>query len=144
MSATELLCHTIGINHRKFSRQENLILEAELFVRLYDELKNFFKSQYKDYFHLMKFNTEMEEAMLEVNFIRCVINDILATEEYSLSGIANYTQMPEDAIYDVAIGKNLNPSLILSRKIIELHRTIRRDLYHGIIKKITTEDPESV
>ncbi len=74
--------------------------------------------------------------MLEGNFIRLVINDILLTEEYTVQGIACYTQTPEDVIYDIAMGNNLAPSFPLSRKIIEIHRSIRPDLYSNILKKI--------
>src|SRR5579871_3524885 len=110
MSSMESLYFLIGNSSSKFSRKEIFILEAELFFRLYDELKNFFKIQYKNYFRLMKFNWEMEEVMLEDNFARCVINDILATEEYTLPGIAYYTRTPEEVVYEVAIGRNTNPS----------------------------------
>ena len=78
----------------------------------------------------------MENIMLEANFIRCVINDILLTNEYTLQGIAYYTQTPEDVIYDIAVGNNQSPSFPLSRKIIEIHRTIKPDLYRNILKKI--------
>jgi len=139
MSATELLCQIIGVNSHKLSKEENFILEAEFFTRVCEELMEVFKAQYKDYFHLMKCNAEMENAIMETKFVRCVINDILSAEEYTLPGIAYYTQTPEEVVYDVAMGLNTNPSAIFLRKIIELHRSIRRDLYREIIKKITTE-----
>ncbi|HVX00513.1 MAG TPA: hypothetical protein VHA52_08780, partial [Candidatus Babeliaceae bacterium] len=111
----------------------------ELFTRVCEALRDIFKTQFTEYFRLMKFNIEMENAMLEENFIRCVINDIISTEEYSLAGIAYYTQTPEDVIYDLASGRNICPSLPLSRKIINLHRSIRPCLYKNILKKITSE-----
>jgi hypothetical protein len=81
----------------------------------------------------------MEIAMFEANFIRCIINDILSTEEYTLSGIAYYTETPEEIVYDIAIGHNTSPSANLLRKIIELHRSVRRDLYRSIVEKIISE-----
>ncbi len=77
--------------------------------------------------------------MLENKFIRCLINDILSTEEYNLSGIAFYTGSTEDVIFELASGCNTNPTFLLSRKIIELHRLVRARLYDEIIKKITKE-----
>jgi hypothetical protein len=74
-----------------------------------------------------------------MKLLRCIINDILMTEEYTLSGIACYTQTPEEIVYDLAIGLNTNPSAIFLRKIIELHRFIRRELYASIIEKIIIE-----
>lgn len=133
MPAMDLLCHIIGINSRQFSREENLLLEAELFYQLCDRLKNLLSVQFKEYFDLIKI--EMEDFMMEANFVRCIVNDILTSEAYTLSGIALYTQMPEDIIYEVAAGCNAHPSLYLSRKLIELHRSVRPELYKEIMKK---------
>lgn len=139
MSATESLCQIMGINSYKFSKEENILLEFELFTRICEELKEFFKLQYKAYFRLMKYDLVMENVMMEVKFVRCVINDILSTEEYTLSGLACYTQTPEEVIYEIVVGLNTTPSAIFLRKIIELHRLIRKELYREIIKKIMNE-----
>lgn len=136
MPAMEPLCQMLGINSNEFSKEENSILEAKLFTHIYEELKEIIKAQYKDYFQLMKFNKDMENKMIETEFLRCVINDILSTEEYSLPGIARYTNTPEDVIHEVIIGNNNNPSFVFSRRIIELHRTVRPDVYQAILKKI--------
>ena len=136
MPAMELLCRIIGINSHQLSKQENLILEAEFFRGICDELEKRIRAQYNNYFRLMKFTAEMETTMIETAFIRCMINDILSTEEYSLPGIANYTHTPEDIIHEIASGSHYHPLLSLPRKIIELHRTVRAELYHEIIKKI--------
>jgi len=136
MSSTQPLCHLVGINSQKLSKNENILLEAELFSRLCEELKNIFRQQYKRYFDLLKFDMEMENAMLEASFLRFLLNDILLTEEYSLEGIAYYTQIPEDVICDVMAGTNTAPSLPLSRKIIDLHRSVKPDLYRELIKNI--------
>jgi hypothetical protein len=139
MPASEPLCQIVGINSNKLSREENYIIEVELFVRVCEEIKALFKSQHKDYFRLMKLTAEKESAMLDGILIRHVINDILLTEEYSMEGIACYTHTPEEVICDVAAGKNIAPSLPLSRKIIELHRSVRPNLYREVMKKITAE-----
>lgn len=139
MPGNELLCSEIGINPQKLSREERLIVEIELFIRVYEELSEVFKLRYKSYFRLMRFNEEMEKTMLEDNFMQNIINDILQTEEYSLEGIAYYTQTPEEVISDVVAGQNTAPSLPLSRKIINLHRSVRPHLYREIMKKITAE-----
>lgn len=136
MPAIEPLCYSIGINPNKFSKAENLLLEAVLFSQLCEELKQTFKKEHKEYFRVMKFNKEMENIMLEAEFARYLIKDILSTDEYSLSGIACYTRSPQDIIYEIVVGKNNNPSSSLLRKIIELHRMVRPELYREIIKKI--------
>ena len=54
--------------------------------------------------------------MLETKFIRCIVNDILSSGEYNPFGIALYTDVPVDGIYDMASGFNVNPTFQLTRK----------------------------
>ncbi len=56
------------------------------------------------------------------------------------TGIANYVRMPEDVIYDLFIGINKTPSSSLWNKIIELHSTVRSDLYQELIKMIMSNN----
>lgn len=140
MIAEKLLCYFGSVNYSILSKEEKKLLEIEFFTRICEELKNFFKvKQYKDYFYLMKFNIEMENKVMEAVYVSCIIKDILASEEYSLSGIAYYIDKPEDVIIDLASGKNTDPSSSLLRKIIELHRSVRPNLYYEIIKKIISD-----
>ena len=139
MPTVELLCKLIGARPHKLTKDEKVVLEAELFTQLCEELKQVFKIQYKDYFRLMKLTEEMEERMLDEKFARCVINDILATEQYTLSGIAYYTQIPEDVVYDIAMGRIIDPSSTLFRKLVKLHQTVRPALYRDLMKKIVSE-----
>jgi hypothetical protein len=139
MSAMESLCHLIGAAAIKFSQVERIILEAELFSQICAELKENYRKQYRDYFRLMKFTIKMETEMLEANFTRLVIKDILQTREYTVEGLAQYTGIHEDVIHEVMCGRNTNPSAVLLQRAIDLHRTVRRDLYQAIIQKIVTE-----
>ncbi len=141
MPALVPLCQMLGINFKELSRNENLILEAKLFTHICEELKEIIRAHYKDYFELMKFNEDKENMMIEAEFLRCVINDILSTEEYSLLGIAQYTDTPEDVVQEVITGNNSNPSFAFSRRIIELHCSVRPDVYQGIMKKIKEKYP---
>jgi len=118
MAALEPLCRLLGINPEQLSREELIVIEAELFVRIINE---------------------MEKIMSEANVMKCVVNDLLATEEYSLSGIAFHTQIPEEVIFDVAAGHNESPSVTFWHRIIGLHKTVRPKLYHEIVKKIVSE-----
>jgi hypothetical protein len=117
-------------------KKEKILLEAYLFIHLHHELRTIFSKRYRKYLQIIKFDTEKEDAMLDANFLLYLINDILSTEEYSLTGIAHYTRIPEEIIFDVISGLNKNPSSTLWRKVIELHSTVRRDLYQELIKKI--------
>ena len=84
MSAIEPLCHLMGMTTSMFTREENVLLELELFSRVCEELKEIFKDQHRNFFCLMKFSSEKGEHMLETRFIQLIINDILSTEEYNL------------------------------------------------------------
>lgn len=136
MAGPSLLCESLGMNAKNLTRAELFIVEAELFLQLCEEVETKFKNQYKEYFRLMKFNVDRETEMIESSFIRCLLNDILVTESYTLPGIAFYTQAPEEVICDLISGCNASPSLLLTRKIIELHRAVRPDLYIEVMKKI--------
>lgn len=139
MPSMEPLCQLVGICSTDLSKEEGIILEIELFTRLCEALKESFKNHYKDYLRVIKCHSEMENMLMEAQFVRCVINDILSTEEYTLDGIAYYTQTPEDVVYELATGSNTSPSANVLRRIIELHRTVRRDLYDALMKKISTD-----
>jgi hypothetical protein len=139
MPAVQPLCTLIGIDPTKLSQEENLLLEAQLFVDLWHELKEYLRQQYKNYFCTMKYNMEMEDGMLEDEFVRLIINDILSTGEYTTQGIAAYIDTHEDVVNELASGINTKPLAILTRKIIELHRSVRPELYRALGKKIASQ-----
>lgn len=81
-------------------------------------------------FNLIKLD-KMDEEEIISNLMRCLILDILATEEYTLEGIATYTRVPLEIIIDIVSGLNNNPSLSISLKIIHLHCIVRRSIYES-------------
>lgn len=138
MPALEPLCRLIGINPNQLIKEEKTLLEAELFASVCVELKEIFREQHREYFCLMKLTIEKENTMLESKFVRLVIQDILSTKEYNLEGIAHYTNTHKEVIHEIYTEQNPYPSASFLRKLIELHRTVRRDLYLHIIRKITS------
>src|SRR6185312_11174509 len=136
MPATDSLCNFIGIDLSSFSKKELILLEAYLLERICEELKEIFRMQHQNFSRFIHFNTQMENEMLEGNFLCLVIKDILSTGEYTIEGIAEYTDIHCDVIHEVITGKNPNPSAAFLRKIIALHRSVRRYLYDGIIKNV--------
>lgn len=127
------------IDISNLSKQELLIVEAELFIRICEELKEVFRKEHKDYFCLMNTSKEKESSMLEAKFVSSIIQDILSTQEYNLQGIAKYTDFHEDVVVDVIVGKNVCPSSVFLKRIIELHRSVRSELYKRIMKKIAMQ-----
>lgn len=139
MAAMEPLCRLIGINPACLTKEENYLLEAELLRSICSELREIFRIRYKDFFRFIKFSKEKENDMLERNFVSLVIKDILASGEYTLEGFAKYADTHEDVVHEIVSGVNTNPSATLLRRVIDLHREVRSDLYEEIINKITTQ-----
>ncbi|OGT35226.1 MAG: hypothetical protein A3F11_02150 [Gammaproteobacteria bacterium RIFCSPHIGHO2_12_FULL_37_14] len=140
MRIMQPLCRLANIKINKFSKDEIFILELFLTYHTYNAIKEFFKEQYKFYFHLIKVNKNMGDIMLESNLVRLIINDILSTGEYTLSGIAYDTHIPSEIIYDISAGINTDPSLSVSRKIMQTHQYVRSDFYRKILNRIIEED----
>lgn len=139
MSAAEPLISLIMPRFNAFSKMEYQVLEAVLLVCVCEEISHFFKKQYNDYLKTIKSDTEMESAMIDANFTSLLIRDILASEAYSLPGIACYTYTPEDVICDLLAGSQSNPTLTFFRKLVELHRSIRPEFYREVIKKLAED-----
>lgn len=143
MAALEPFYFLLNGNLQELTKQEKNLLETELFFQIYSELRDHFKEKFKDYFNLIKTSTKKEYFMLETNFLRFIIEDILISREYDLEGIASYTYTPPDVLQEILDGRNSNPSILIFRRIIELHRTIRQDLYSTILKKIANQSYSS-
>jgi len=139
MSERKSLCFLLGMTLENFSKEELLLFEAEIFIRIYKELIEFFKKKYDEYFRIMKFTTEMEKNMLETNFICLIVNDILSTQEYTIEGIAFYTNIHEEVLCGFASGLNTKPSAEALLRMIEIHILVRKDLYDSIKKKLAME-----
>jgi len=137
MSKMGFLFCSLNQGNCRLSPAEKILLEVKLFIHLYHELSDIFMSRYMGYQKLIKY--DQEKNMNGIKFMQEVIKDILSTEEYSLAGIANYTRIPEDVLSDIAAGMNANPTLELSRKLFELHVTVRRELYDRIMRKFASK-----
>lgn len=137
MAAVLPLTSLLGVNRSMFSKLEYLILEADLFSIVCKALKEEFRIQNENYFNLIKLNKQEENDMIEMRFIRLLIEDILSTEEYDLTGIARYTDTHEDIIDQIFTGCITSPAVIFIQRVIELHRAVRPEIYDKIIKKIT-------
>lgn len=139
MSATDLLSCVFRLDTRKLTHTEKVRLEARFISLIYQEFQKHFRSRCDDLMSVFNSIDAMEENMYRMNFVGEMINDILMTEEYSLSGIACHTRIPEEVLYDVVAGLNTNPTLDLSRRIFELHATVKKDFYTALLKKISAD-----
>ncbi len=133
------LTKLLEINQQVLCKEEIILLEADLFFRICAELKAYFKEQQRDFLRLMKLDKKKELTMLDESFVASIIKDVLLSQEYTVEGIANYTNFPEDIFYEIIEGRNAAPSAHLLQRTIELHRSVRPGLYDSIIKKIALE-----
>lgn len=143
MTTLQSWCYLIGITAKQLSKDELLLVEAEIFIRIVQEVKEVFRENYKTFFGLMNYTVEMEDIMIESNFLRLIIQDILTSEEYDIKGIAYYTHIPEEVVNEIVIGLNTNPSAAILQRIINLHCSVRKDLYQSIYKKIALDKLEA-
>lgn len=134
MAKTDLIFSLLGRHFKKISSFEKILLEVKLMEHICIEL-NFFLSGC----HVIN-----EENMERETTMRKVIMDILATKEYSIEGIARYTGIHADVLSDVVAGLNSDPTLETSKKIFELHISVRRNLYDVILKKFFSEYMDTV
>ncbi len=72
--------------------------------------------------------------MLDTQVTKEIIKDILQSNNYTLSGIAYYTNIPEEILDEILCGKNGNPSIQTLRKLLELHHTLYPNFYSEISK----------
>jgi hypothetical protein len=136
MATLEYLCQMAGVNPDRLSKEENFLLEATLLCSVCDELTAFYKSSKIP--RKIQYYQERDNMISHRNIINLILQDLIRSNDYTISGVATYSNVPEEVIYDIATGCNCNPTLEVSRKIIELHRNARTDLYQRVMQKITT------
>src|SRR5688572_25711885 len=108
MSAIEPFRNLLGINLSKLTESENRLLEIDLFYRVYQALAEYFIYQSKTSFSPNPSNNE-EIQMLDNKNANMLIRDILDTQEYTLAGIAYYTNVPFEVLEEISLGLNTNP-----------------------------------
>jgi len=127
MTATDLVISLLRYPCDNLTQHEKTFLEMITFSYLYQQLLTTFQET---------FGNHREEFMIDGVLIQNLVNDLIASSDYSIPALASYTGYPEDVIYDLASGMNLQPTLSLSTKIIELHALSRREFYSSLIRKI--------
>lgn len=138
VSKADLVCCLLGSTPKLYPSEKNL-LEIKLFAYICNELTKIFNSRYSEFQRLIKFSHYQEDDMCNTPVMQEIIKDILSTNEYSLTGIATHTRIPEEILTDLIIGINNNPTFELSKRIFELHISVRPKLYDEIMKKIALE-----
>lgn len=138
MAAVIPLYDSLEIDLDGLGSQQRAFIDTVLFFDLCEKMQNRILAGYKTYFNAIKQNAEKEKIMLEENIMSCILNDILSTKEYTLAGVAYYTDTPEEILLDLSAGVNSNPTFSLSRRLMDLHRMVKPQLYSVLLNPLDT------
>lgn len=83
-----------------------------------------------------QYNCSMESYAMDSQIIQGIINGIIETGEYTLEGIAYYTEIPFDVIYDAALGVHNHFSITPWAKIANLYLQVKPDITQLLIDKL--------
>lgn len=139
MPAIQPACHLLNLVHIRTPTKELRLFEAETIACLVIELKEIFRKRYEPWITTTHSNKEEVYRMIDNQFLKDMLFDILSSGNYTLEGIARYTGFHEDLISDIASGICPHPSIFLFQKLFELHLGSKHDLYKNIRKKIISQ-----
>ncbi len=128
---------------RIFSKNERKLLKLFLLGKLHQIFYELFQNQLSE-----KKNFLMEEYYtMDSKIIRFLINNLVATGEYTMEGVAYYTRIPFDVIYEAACGITNEFSINFWVKIVDLfmkaHPKIEEILIDKLIEEKTKKSPFS-
>lgn len=123
MYILDSMCWLCGIDRKWLTQDEQSLLDAWLLDLACEELANFYR--------------EYNNMEISRNVVNLMLLDLIHSNDYTISGVAAYANLPEEVIYDIAMGSITNPTLNVSRKIIKLHVGARGELYQRVMQKIT-------
>lgn len=119
-------------NTSRFSlKNERKILKAFLLSCLHELFNDLFHSKL-----CIENNYLMECYKMDNKTIQLIIHGIVETGEYTLEGIALYTRIPFDVVYNAACGIGNECSITLWARIIDLFIQIKPDIAKSLIDKL--------
>lgn len=116
----------------KFSaKNERKILKAFLLGRLHQLFCELFHNKIQ-----LNPNSSMECYTMDSKIIQLLIHGIVETGEYTLEGIAYYTRIPFDVIYDAACGISNQFSITPWARVVDLYIQVKPDVAQVLIDKL--------
>lgn len=114
------------------AKSERKMLKAILLGQLHQLLSGLFRNKIQ----FDQNNSSMECYAMDSKIIQLLIQSIVETGEYSLEGIALYTQIPLDVIYDAACGVNNQLSITPWARVVDLFMQVKPDVTQILIDKL--------
>ncbi len=120
-----------GISVLKFYIQnERKILKALLLSCLHRLFCELFHNK------IQSINSSMECYTMDGKIIQFLIDGIIETKEYTLEGIAYYTKIPFDVIFDAACGNNNQLSITPWARVADLYLQVKPDVVQLLFNKL--------
>lgn len=113
-------------------KNERKILKAFLLGHLHQLFCDLFQHQMS----CNQYNFSMECYAMDSKIIQLLIQGIVETGEYTLEGIAYYTRIPFDVIYDAACGISNHFSITPWAKIVDLYIQVKPDVAQVLVDKL--------
>jgi len=114
------------------AKNERKILKAFLL----GSLQNLFYELFNNKLQFNKNNSLMECYAMDSKIIQLLIQGIIESGDYTLEGIAYYTRIPFDIIYDAACGISNQFSITPWAKVVDLYTQVRPDIINILIDKL--------
>lgn len=105
------------------------IQELYRYLCYYQATKNSCKNHYHTFLNLCLDYRDKEIDMIEHYYLQFIINDILATGEYTLEGISHSTRIPIDILTDILTGVNKVPSYQTVFLLLDFHFSVKTNEY---------------
>lgn len=132
-SPGEMIPTSIDIVNLKFSvKNERKLLK----VFLVGHLQKLFCDLFQNRIQTLQNNSSMECYTMDSKIIQLLIQGIVETGEYTLEGIAYYTRIPFDVIYDAACGISNQFSITPWVRIVDLYTQVRPEVVQVLIEKL--------
>lgn len=113
-------------------KNERKILKAFLLGRLHQLFCELFQSKIE----CNQNNSLVEYYAMDGKIIQLLIQGIVDTGEYTLEGIALYTRIPFDVIYDAACGIKSQFSITPWARVVDLYIQTKPDVSQVLIDKL--------
>lgn len=131
----QLLKHQIG------TTQSNGLFKGLLVHQLHKVLLNKFIEA--DLAENCYSDPTMECYMIDKKIMQQVIREILETGDYTLEGVAYHTKIPLDVILDVACGNQIQFSITLWVRLVDLYIQVKPEALKILLEKLTKSNQSS-
>lgn len=126
-------------------KNERNFLKAILLNRIYRFFYDLFDRSIRP--NKKNNNLSMESYVMDSKILQLLIQGIVESGEYTLEGIAFYTNIPFDVIYDAACGISYHLSVTAWAKVVDLYLQVKPEVaqvLHGRLQDMVEKKNLSI